>query len=52
VPTPIYERAGLPLGAELTGPAILEQDDTTTVIPPGVTALVDAAGNLRLRRNR
>jgi len=52
VPTPIYERAGLPLGAQLTGPAIVEQDDTTTVIPPGVTALVDAAGNLRLRRNR
>jgi len=24
--------------------------DTTTVIPPGVTAVVDDAGNLRLRR--
>jgi N-methylhydantoinase A len=52
VPTAIYERARLPLGARLTGPAIVEQTDTTTVIPPGVTALVDEAGNLRLRRDR
>ena len=50
VPTTLYERARLPLGARLVGPAIVEQDDTTTVIPPGVTALVDNAGNLRLRR--
>jgi N-methylhydantoinase A len=50
VPTAIYERSRLPLGARLAGPAIVEQSDTTTVIPPGVTALVDDAGNLRLRR--
>jgi len=52
VPTAIYERARLPLGARLAGPAIVEQIDTTTVIPPGVTALVDPAGNLRMRRDR
>jgi len=46
----IYERARLPLGARLAGPAIVEQMDTTTVNPPGVTAVVDDAGNLRLRR--
>ena len=50
VPTALYERVRLPLGARLAGPAIVEQDDTTTVVPPGVTALVDDAGNLRLRR--
>ena len=50
VTTALYERARLPLGARLAGPAIVEQNDTTTVIPPGVTALVDDAGNLRLRR--
>jgi N-methylhydantoinase A len=50
VPTTL-ERARLPLGARMAGPAIVEQDDTTTVIPPGVTALVDGAGNLRLRRD-
>jgi N-methylhydantoinase A/oxoprolinase/acetone carboxylase beta subunit len=52
VDTTIYERARLPLGARLAGPAIVEQTDTTTVIPPGVTALVDEAGTLRLRRDR
>ena len=51
VPTAIYERARLPLGARLAGPAIVEQADTTTVMPPGVTALVDPVGNLRLRRD-
>jgi N-methylhydantoinase A len=51
VPTAIYERARLPLGARLAGPAIVEQTDTTTVIPPGVTARVDPVGNLRLRRD-
>jgi N-methylhydantoinase A/oxoprolinase/acetone carboxylase beta subunit len=50
VPTAIYERARLPRGGCLTGPAIVEQSDTTTVIPPGVTALVDEAGTLHLRR--
>jgi N-methylhydantoinase A len=50
MPTAVYERTRLPLGARLVGPAIVEQLDTTTVIPPGVTARVDEAGNLRLRR--
>jgi N-methylhydantoinase A len=52
MPTAVYERARLPLGARVAGPAIVEQPDTTTVIPPGVTAHVDAAGTLRLRRDR
>jgi N-methylhydantoinase A len=52
LPTAVYERARLPQGARLAGPAIVEQIDTTTVIPPGVTARVDEAGNLRLRRDR
>jgi len=50
-PTALYERSRLPLGVRLAGPAIVEQDDTTTVIPPGVSGLVDDAGNLRLRRD-
>jgi N-methylhydantoinase A len=52
VPTAVYERARLPLGVRVPGPAIVEQTDTTTVIPPGVVAIVDDAGNLRLRRSR
>jgi N-methylhydantoinase A len=50
MPTAVYERARLPLGVRVAGPAIVEQADTTTVIPPGVTATVDDAGNLHLRR--
>jgi N-methylhydantoinase A len=49
VSTAVFERARLPVGARLDGPAIVEQSDTTTVIPPGVVARVDDAGNLRLR---
>jgi N-methylhydantoinase A len=51
VPTAIYDRALLPLHARIAGPAIVEQVDTTTVIPPGHAALVDPSGNLRLRRS-
>jgi N-methylhydantoinase A len=46
----IYDRERLPLGSRVPGPAIVEQADTTTVIPPGHAALVDAAGNFRIRR--
>ena len=51
VATPIYDRARLPVGARVAGPAIIEQVDTTTVIPPGHAALVDPSGNLRIRRS-
>jgi N-methylhydantoinase A len=50
VSTAIYERARLPIGARVAGPAIVEQVDTTTVIPPGYAARVDPAGNLRIGR--
>jgi N-methylhydantoinase A len=45
-PTPIYRRERLPRGAEFTGPAIVEQFDTTTVVEPGDHATVDPLGNL------
>jgi N-methylhydantoinase A len=48
--TDIYDRARLPLGARVAGPAIIQQSDTTTVIPPRHVAEVEASGNLRLRR--
>jgi N-methylhydantoinase A len=49
VATVIYERDLLPPGARVTGPAIIEQTDTTTVIPPRYGASVDDSGNLRIR---
>jgi N-methylhydantoinase A len=50
VATPILDRARVPAGGRVPGPAIIEQADTTTVIPPGWAALVEESGNLRLRR--
>jgi len=52
VTCPVYARSDLAPGDILTGPAIVEQMDTTTVLPPGFTARVDAAFNLRLARGR
>lgn len=46
VMTPLYRRHELPVGTCLAGPAILLQTDTTTVLPPGATANVQANGNL------
>jgi N-methylhydantoinase A len=47
----IYDRAALPLDATLTGPAILEQADTTTLIPPGWSGTVIAGGNILIEPN-
>lgn len=46
--TPIYRRGQLPPGATLTGPAIVEQLDTTTVVEPGDRVTVDALSNLMI----
>ncbi len=50
--TAIYERSLLQTGATFSGPAIVEQPDTTTVMPPGCTATVDTYGNLIIKVNR
>ena len=44
--TPFYERDRLRAGDRVEGPAIVEQYDTTTVIPPGLAAEIDAHGNI------
>jgi N-methylhydantoinase A len=46
VQTPVLERARLAPGHSVTGPAVIEQIDCTTVVEPGQTAVVDALGNL------
>ncbi|HEU4793854.1 MAG TPA: hydantoinase/oxoprolinase family protein, partial [Nitrolancea sp.] len=46
VDTPIYDRASLLPGIVLTGPAIITQYDTTTVLPPAWRASMDLAGSL------
>jgi N-methylhydantoinase A len=42
----VYHRRDLRAGHQLAGPAIVEQDDTTTLIPAGFRASVDGLGNL------
>jgi N-methylhydantoinase A len=46
--TPIYQREKLPGDARFSGPAIVVQLDTTTVIEPGTRVEIDAIGNLIL----
>jgi N-methylhydantoinase A/oxoprolinase/acetone carboxylase beta subunit len=46
VPTRYYDRSALKAGNRLEGPAIVNQYDSTTVIPPGLTARVDRFGNI------
>ena len=43
---PIYERERLDVGSSMSGPAVLEQLDCTTVIRPGQVARVDEWKNL------
>jgi N-methylhydantoinase A len=44
--TTIYDRARLEPGAAFTGPAIVTEFDSTTVVLPGYTATVDANYNI------
>ena len=48
VTCPVYERSLLKAGNVITGPAIVEQLDTTTVLLPEMTGTVDPYLNLIL----
>jgi N-methylhydantoinase A len=50
VETPLYIRADLPAGTRLDGPVIVDQFDSTTVVPPGWRAEVDEWLNIRMHR--
>ena len=50
--TDFYIRAKLPLDTPFDGPAVILQTDTTTVIPPGWTAVLDKGSNLILTANK
>jgi N-methylhydantoinase A len=50
--TPVYRRERLRAGHRIHGPAIVEQMDSTTVIPDGQEALVDARANLVVQVGR
>ncbi|OAT85297.1 5-oxoprolinase [Desulfotomaculum copahuensis] len=46
LPTPVYERTTLAPGQSLTGPALIRQEDTTTLLWPQMRLTVDRLGNL------
>jgi N-methylhydantoinase A len=46
VATPVYDRSRLGPGSRLTGPAIIEQADTTSLVYPGHACRVDPQGML------
>ena len=50
VDTPIYDRATLCAGVRLSGPAVITQLDTTTIIPPGWSATVHPSAALLLEK--
>jgi N-methylhydantoinase A len=47
---PVFARARLQAGHLVAGPAIVEQEDSTTLVHPGFAARVDGYGNLVLKR--
>ncbi|HXM55228.1 MAG TPA: hydantoinase/oxoprolinase family protein [Candidatus Dormibacteraeota bacterium] len=46
--TAVWERDALAPGQRVEGPAIVEERESTTVLPPGVAAIVDALGSLHV----
>ena len=46
VDVPVYDRARLCAGQERSGPLIVDQRDTTTVVYPGFVCRIDRHGNL------
>ncbi|MEX2356505.1 MAG: hydantoinase/oxoprolinase family protein [Thermaerobacterales bacterium] len=49
VETTIYDRYSLPVGTTFEGPAIVEERDSTAVVPPDAVATVDSLANLIVR---
>jgi N-methylhydantoinase A/oxoprolinase/acetone carboxylase beta subunit len=46
LPTRFFAREALAAGNRIEGPAVISQYDTTTVVPPGLTAEIDRFGNI------
>jgi len=45
---PVYARAALKPGNLIQGPAVIAEDETTTIITSGFTAVLDSSGAIRL----
>jgi len=46
VDTPVFDRDDMPAGAMFSGPAVIDQFDSTTVVPPNTTAVIDEWMNI------
>jgi len=44
--TPVFDRSRLSAGSKITGPCIVEETISTTLIPPGAFGIVDGFGNI------
>ena len=49
-PWPVFERDSLKPGSRIEGPAIVAEDETSTLVGPGWTATVNALGYIELVR--
>ena len=47
---PIYYRRDLAPGAAISGPAVIVEDETSTVIGPRFDAAIDGFGYIEMRR--
>ena len=52
VTTNRYERGALPVDFKVVGPAIIEDDWSTIVIPPGAKASIHSTGHLIIEAGR
>jgi N-methylhydantoinase A len=52
VDTPVFDRLALPVGASISGPALLEERETTAVLRPGWTATVNDDGTVIATREK
>jgi N-methylhydantoinase A len=50
IDTPIYSRKDLAPGARIQGPAVIAEDDTSTVVSPAFEAKIDRFGYIELTR--
>jgi len=51
VDTPVFARASLGSGARVAGPAVIEETESTLIVPPDFQGTVDAALNLIVEKN-
>ena len=45
---PVYQRSALKPGQVLQGPAVIAEDETTTIVTSGFVATLDPSGAIRL----